>query len=295
MSHRQDGTARILRIPIRHHQIAQVYGPGMTPSCEEGLKEKPLEKPVSWVGLVLVHCWNVGEPAGPYPIDSDEPRPGQVADWVPTAHRIIDDKIGPLLQAARKAGLSIFHLAQPTYAPRYPQYLSVAADPELQPPPEPQPVAGCVRPRSFAEHFREQYGEEFPGPIWETHADTFDIAEAVRPSLSEEVVVDGWQLNGLCRRLDIDTLFYSGFMADLCLMNIPGAMREMFTRFGYTCIALRDCTTAYEFADTYEGRWMTRAAVRLMETDLGYTASGGDFIAALERSQAALMEAERSG
>jgi hypothetical protein len=176
--------------------------------------------------------------------------------------------------------LAIFHLAQPTYAPRYPQYLEVAADPGLRPPTPPDPVAGCVRPRSFEEHWRDEYGPRFPGPIWETHADSFDIAEAVRPLPDENVVVDGWQLNGLCRRKDIDTLFYVGFMADLCLMNIPGAMREMFARFGYHCIALRECTTAYEFADTYEGRWMTRAAIRVMETDLGHTASAEDFVTA---------------
>ena len=122
--------------------------------------------------------------------------------------------------------------------------------------------------------------------MWETHADKFDVAEAVRPLPDESVIVDGWQLNGLCRRMDIDTLVYAGFMADLCLMNIPGAIREMFTKFGYTCIALHDCTTAYEFADTYEGRWMTRAAIQLLETDLGHTASSENFIAAAMRANA---------
>jgi len=67
-------------------------------------------------------------------------------------------------------------------------------------------------------------------------------------------------------------------VADLCLVNIPRAMREMFGRFGYHCIALRDCTTAYEFADTYAGRRMTRAAIRLIETDLGHTATAEDFV-----------------
>ena len=146
----------------------------------------------------------------------------------------------------------------------------------VRPPNPPEPIAGCVRPRSFEEHWRDQYGEGFPGPVWETHADKFDVAEAVRPLPDESVIVDGWQLNGL----------YAGFMADLCLMNIPGAIREMFTKFGYTCIALHDCTTAYEFADTYEGRWMTQAAIRLLETDLGYTTSSEDFISAAMRANA---------
>jgi nicotinamidase-related amidase len=271
---------RNLRVLIRHYQIAQVYGPGMAASCEEGLRDKVLEKPVGQVALVLVHCWNLGEATGPYPIGADAHCPGEVADWVPTAHEIVAERIKPVLDAARKAGIAIFHLAQFTYASRYPQYLRIAGDPELRPPSPPKPIAGCVRRRSFEEHWLEQYGADFPGPVWETHADAFDIAEAVRPLPSENVVVDGWQLNGLCRRMDIDTLFYAGFMADLCLMNISGAIREMFTQFGYTCIALRDCTAAYEFADTYEGGWMTRAAIRLLETDLGYTASSDDFIVA---------------
>ena len=105
--------------------------------------------------------------------------------------------------------------------------------------------------------------------MWVTHTDAFDIARAVRPQEGEPVVTDGWQLNGLCRRRDIDTLIYVGFMADLCLVNTPGAIREMAGKFAYRCVVLRDCTTAYEFADTHEGGYMTRAAIRLVETSLG--------------------------
>ena len=269
-----------LVFPIQKYQIARLYGPGMKPSGEEGFKEQLLKKPAGQIGLVSVHCWNLGEATGPYPIGPDAHCPGKVADWVPTAHEIVAGKIKPVLEAARKAGIAIFHLAQPTYAPKYPQYLEIVADSELRPPSQPAPIAGCVRPRSFEEHWLDQYGADFPGPVWETHTDAFDIAEPVRPLPDEAVVVDGWQLNGLCRRMDIDTLIYVGFMADLCLMNVPGAIREMFTKFGYNCITLRDCTTAYEFADTHEGRWMTLAAIRMLETDLGFTATSGDFISA---------------
>ena len=272
--------SRVVRVPIRNYQIARLYGPGMEPSCEEGFKETLLEKAVGQIGLVLVHCWNLGEATGPYPIGPDAHCPGEAADWVPIAHEIVRDRIRPVLDAARQAGIAVFHLAQSTYAPKYPQYLEIATDPELRPPNLQEPVVGCVRPRSFEKHWRDQYGVDFPGPVWETHADSFDVAEAVRPLSDEHVILDGWQLNGLCRRMDIDTLFYAGFMADLCLVNVPGAIREMFAKFGYHCIVLRDCTTAYEFADTYDGRWMTFAAIRLIETDLGHSASSEDFIEA---------------
>jgi nicotinamidase-related amidase len=270
----------MLELPIRCYQIARLYGPGMPPSGSEGLHERTLEKPVRQVGLVSVHCWNLGESDGPYPIGPGARCPGEAADWVPVAHEIVRDRIKPVLDGARTAGIAVFHLAQHTYAPRYASYQEIAADPDLRPPVSSAPFEGCVRRRSVEEQWGDEYGEDFPGAVWVTHKDTFDIAEAVRPLGSEPVVVDGWQLNGLCRRLDIDTLFYVGFMADLCLVNIPGAIREMSGKFGYRCVVLRDCTTAYEFADTVEGNWMTFAAIRLVETGLGCSATSQDFIAA---------------
>ena len=271
-------TNEMLRLPIRYYQIARLYGPGMEASGKEGLQEKVLEKLQRQVGLILVHCWNLGEATGPYPIGTDTHCPGEAADWVPTAHEIIAKHIKPVLAASRRAEVAIFHLAQHAYAAKYPQYQEMVKNPELRNPNPALSIDGCVRPRSVEEQWQDEYGADFPGPVWVTHADTFDIAEAVRPLPSEYVFLDGWQLNGLCRRLDIDTLFYVGFMADLCLMNIPGAIREMATKFKYRCIVLRECTTAYEFTDTHESKWMTLAAIRLIESGLGYSASSKDFI-----------------
>ena len=42
-------TGRNLKIPIRHYQIARVYGPGMAASCEEGLKEMVLDTILSLI------------------------------------------------------------------------------------------------------------------------------------------------------------------------------------------------------------------------------------------------------
>ena len=255
----------------------------MPASGEEGLKRKVVEKPVGQVGLVLVHCWNLGEPGGPYPISQGERFPGEAADWVPEAHEVIAGRIGPVLEAARRAGIAVFHLAQFKYASRYAQYRALREDPEMHAE-GPPPVEGCVRPRSPAEQWADKYGPDFPGPVWETHAGAFDIAEVLRPRPEEAVYLSGRELNVLCRRRDIDTLFYAGFMADLCLLNIPGAIREMAGVFKYRCVVLRDATTAYEYADTHEGGWMTRAAIRHVEADLGFSAASGDFIAAAEKA-----------
>ena len=269
-----------LRLPIRFYRLGRIYGPGMPDCGPEGAQEKLLEKPVHQAGLVAVHYWNLGEATGPYPIGPDAHCPGAAADWVPTAHEIIAERIKPAMDAARKAGITVFHVAQGTYAPRYPTYTKIAEDPELQNPSQPVTFEGCVRPRTREEQWHDVLGPKFPGAVWETHADTFDIAETVRPLSGDPVVLTGWQLNGLCRRLDVDTLFYVGFMAEVCLLNSPGAIREMSGKFAYRCVVLRDCTTAYEFPDTYRDRRMTRATIRMIESGLGYSASSEDFIAA---------------
>ncbi len=253
----------------------------MPASGAEGLHEKTLDQPLGRFALVLVHCWNVGAADGPYPIPAGAAPQGEAGDWVLRAHEIIPTRIAPVLRTARAVGLPVFHLAQETYAERYASYRRLRDDAEARVPASGDPVAGCIEPRSFAEEIADVYGPDFPGPIWETHPRTFDVAAAVRPTLDEGVFVDGWQLNALCRRHQVTTLLYAGFMADLCLLHIPGALREMARRFRYRCVVLRDCTTAYEYPDTAAGQWMMRAAVRHVEAELGYSASSADLLTAL--------------
>jgi nicotinamidase-related amidase len=255
----------------------------MPPSGKEGLHTRLFQKPVGRIGLVIVHPWNLGEPDGPYSFDPNTRIPGEAGDWVPKAHHVIADKIKPVLEAAREAGVAVFHLAQNVYAPRYPQYLEIASDPELQSPEKKIEYKVCIGQRTVEEMWETEYGTNFPGPVWKTNAEKFDIAKSLRPLSDEAVFLNGWQLNGLCRRKKIDTLFYVGFMADLCLVNIPGAIREMSLKFKYRCVVLRDCTTAYEFAETVDGSWMTFAAIRLIESGMGYSAISDDFISACHK------------
>ena len=268
----------MFKIPLRNYRIARLYGPGMDPSCKEGFHEKVIEKDVNTIGLVLVHCWNVGDEDGPYPHDKNVTESGDVSDWVIRAHMIINEQIKPVLDAARSAKIKVFHLAQNVYAPKYPQYTKMVKDPDMRDPRPRTEKDGCINPRSLQTHFEDEYGPGYPGPLWETDAEKFNISTAVRPTPEEMVYLNGWQLNKLCRSAGIDTLFFAGFMADLCIVNIPGAIREMYTRFGYPCVVLRECTTAYEFHDTKATHGMTTAAIRQVETDLGYSVSAKDFI-----------------
>jgi nicotinamidase-related amidase len=254
-----------LRIPARYYQFAQLYGPGMPPSGEEGLHTTAIEVPTSEVGLVIVHPWNLGEPDGPYPFEPGTRKPGEVGDWVPRAHEIVANKIKPVLEMARKTGIRVFHLGQFVYADRYPQYVKIKDDPALQPQMpefnvfEDPSFELCVKPWTLDDVWKKQYGEQWPGPVW--------------------------QLNGLCRRNNIHTLIYVGFSADLCLVHISGAIKEMTFKFQYRCIVLRDCTTAHEYPETEDGNWMTFAAIRMIETEMGYSATAQDFIKGCEQAK----------
>jgi nicotinamidase-related amidase len=272
-------SGQLFNLPIRYYQIAQLYGPGMPPSGEEGLHMDTLNINAGKIGLVLVHTWNLGETGGPYPIyDTTTWKDGEAGAWVPEAHKLISENIYPVLKMARQSGIEVFHLAQSTYAEKYPQYQELKNDQELQNPVKRVTFEKSIDPVSYQEGWNREYGENYPGPVWKTHTKEFDIATLLKPLPDESVFVTGWQLNGLCRRENISVLIYAGFMADLCLLNIPGAIREMTNTFHYNCVVLRDCTTAYEYEETIEGKWMTFAAIRMVESEFGYSASSKDFI-----------------
>ena len=244
----------------------------------EGHRERVLEKLPEQCGLVLVHCWNLGETDGPYPIPDDQELTGTNSDWVVHARDITSRRIGPVLEAARNVHMPVFHLAAPGYAHKYPQYLKLLEDKDFRAPESRYGDRLSVRPRSLEEEWAERFGPGWPGAVWETHPDLFDIAKTVRPRADENVILDGWQLSGLCRRLDVDTLIFAGFMANICLLHVPGAMIEMAHKFRYECIALRDCTVAHEVGSTWEDRTLTRAALHYIELSLGGTTLSDSFL-----------------
>lgn len=175
-----------IRLPVRYFTIDRMYGPGMAHTGVEGYHTRDLMKPMGQTGLVLVHCWNVGEMEGPYPMDNHRVS-GCAADWVPRAQGIMEDRIKPLLDTAREAGLTVFHLAQAAYADKYPQYRELAADPAMQDPCARTEASRCVRPRNAEEIWHDEYGPGYPGPVWQTHAGTFDIARSLRPVPTEDL------------------------------------------------------------------------------------------------------------
>ncbi|MCC7355936.1 MAG: isochorismatase family protein [Anaerolineae bacterium] len=271
----------MLTFTIRHTQVRNVYGPGMgyPPDSYEGQIDTAYEVSVGEIGVVSVHGWNLGAPDGPYPFQPGKEHDGSMADWVLRAGEIMRGKIAPVLAAARAAGVKVFHMAADSYAERYPQYRAVRDDPDIRKPPAPPERRGCIKPLDFRDHWHKKFGPDWPGAVWETHPEQFDIAKVVKPVAGDYVFVYAEQLDDLCRRHGIHTLIYTGFMADVCVLNSPGGVRDMFG-LGYRCIVLRDCTTAHEFPATVADWTMNRAAIQKFEYEWGWTSDSEEFMRA---------------
>lgn len=269
--------------PALRYQVRRFYGPGMQtpPEEREGYHVDHFELDPQRIAILAMHIWNLGEPDGPYPYTHEEPD-AAMATWVPRARRITEERIAPLFEEARRTGIWICHSAPETYAVRYPQHragVDELGEELLKHPPSGRSQGGCVRPFTLRDRYAKSYGPSFPGGVWETHPDTFDIARCVRPQPEDGVIITTRQFDYLCRKRGIDTILFVGFMADYCVMGSPGGIEDMCA-LGYRCILLRDCTTAHEYADTIATGAMTKAAVRRVEYAYGWSALSADVIAA---------------
>ena len=82
-------------------------------------------------------------------------------------------------------------------------------------------------------------------PEW----DNLDIAEPVKPLDGDVLVVTTEQFDDWLRGQGIDTLLYTGFSANLCILDSPAAIKAM-AALGYRCVILGQATTADQFPET---------------------------------------------
>jgi nicotinamidase-related amidase len=275
---------RSLTVSLRYYRI-HPYGAGMEQPAKGhlGYATKEVTLAPEETALILMHLWNEGFPEGPDP-RREHPESCGYLEYLPRARPIIEERIVPLAQAAREAGLRIIHLCGGPYAEKYSQYRFTK---ELAGP-EPDRGPGSVNTSWTRERAEECYGPGF----WENHPPTTDInqpvhrdiPECAQPLPGDWMAMTGHQLNRLCRALGVWNLFYTGFLTNVCVMHSSGGMLDMISR-GYRCVILRDCTTGGEQADTIDEQFNTRAAIRYLEYTQGYSAEYGDLLAAFGRTE----------
>ncbi|HXG24554.1 MAG TPA: cysteine hydrolase family protein [Chthonomonadales bacterium] len=250
-----------ITLPVRFYRAVPSSNP-------QGYVEEPWKLDLAKTAFVELHCWNVGCPGGPpvpedYWVDMGSPQ-NHALGWC-----VITEQLVPALQAARQIGMAVVHVQPESIGNRYPH---------LQPP-IPEPAAPHGKGRGpISDHASRRasrvHGEGFME--WEGWKQ-LDIAEPVKPIAGETMIVTTDQFDVWLRGKGIDTLLYTGFCTNLCILDSPAAMRAM-AGLGYRCILLREATLAVEFPDTIESRLNTQVALRYIESWVGYTASVKDFL-----------------
>jgi nicotinamidase-related amidase len=230
------------------------------------LQERKWSVPPEQSALVLVDCW------AEHFIESHQADSG----------RIMLETLGPVVDSARKAGITIIHTPSPTYIQAYPQWVAYASDQDLgqgpaAPPPDDWPPPSFRRKEGeFAQYARVREPKVVD---WVSDPSRYRIADAVAPQPGDFVVKTGDQLHRLLKHRRLLHLFYAGFATNMCILFRDYGTRAMHQR-GYNVILLRDCTTGIEYSETVEGRWLTRAAIASIEVGVGHTTTSGSFLEA---------------
>lgn len=217
--------------------------------------------------LVMVDCWDR------HPIATHQAR----------AEAICSERIAPVAQACREAGVAVVHAPSPGQARKYPQWTKFACDADLfGAPGEP--------PAWPPEEFRNKDGAcaQFAKPAepalkaWiDAQLEGRRIIDCLEPEPDDFVIATGDQLHRLCRHEGIVHLFYCGFAANMCVPGRDYGMRA-FQRRGYNPVLLRDCTSAIEAGSTYGAMALTEASILEVEMLLGFTLTSDELIAACE-------------
>lgn len=146
-------------------------------------------------------------------------------------------RLEPLLEAARQSGMVVVHAPSDTmaYYANAPQRERILKLPRIVPPQElpisapPLPIddsgGGCDTPGD-TEH--QAWKCENPG---------------LRIAPDDYISDNGPEIYSLLRARGVETVFYTGVHANMCILNRSFAIRQM-TKWGVRCILLRDLTDA---------------------------------------------------
>lgn len=175
----------------------------------------------------------------------------------PVIRAIVRDKIRPVKQAARNAGLQVI-------------YLSDHLSPGLTEGNEWRNMSIRTCDVDVLEAWQE------PTPILE-HSKI--IAPDDGDILIKKQMYSGFfetSLDSTLRNLGVRNLVMVGFDSRICL----GTTATDALYRNYRVVVLRDCVRTFEYPDTADGEWANVIAIRTIESNVGYTATADDFTAA---------------
>ena len=207
-------------------------------------RELKMPLPVDETALVLVDLWNVHF----------------IESWIERAAQVTTECVVPVINAARKAGLTIVHAPSPSVAAQYPQL-------DRHKPPEPStpsawPPSDFRSPRrrlcSLSGTSQPTAGYRHPlGTNLLHNSPSLPQLMSKMTNLSSR---RGSSYMNSWRERRILHLLFAGFATNWCVLGRDYGIRSM-SRYGYNIILFRDATTGVEFPDTYDNLFTTEISI----------------------------------
>ncbi len=252
------------------------------PNAEEYLEfeHSEFELPPEQTALLLVDCWDNHH----------------LTESIDRMDAVVQERIGPVLDAARQSKMSVIHCPSPGVAETYREWTRYADETDLGMVDDSGEDDGIDwPPRAFRDATSywmsahgnldddNEYREYAKHP--EPRANPIDLSIHPRlefsPAHDEFVVANADQLHRLLAHQEILHLLFVGFFTNVCVRNRDYGIEAMSQR-GYNTILLRDCTTAIESHDTVDKELHKKIAIREMETLYAWSATSTDILDALD-------------
>lgn len=249
-----------------------------------GWEEEEFALDPNETGFVALHLWNVGDVNGP-PVPEyfsvDMGKPETQAESV----RIAGEYIRPAIDAARAAGMAIFHVEPRFIALKYDSVHHMLAEDELNPPRR-EPGLTEVNPGWRKERAERNHGRGYME--WEGWQQ-MRILASCEAEPGDQVILTSAQFDRICRSRGIKNLIYSGFATNMCILGSEGATRPMLA-YGYKIFLIREATLGTEIPETFQDRLITKVALIEFQKHVGDTIGFDQFMAACRAVAAARVD-----
>ena len=263
----------ILEVPTMYYQQ---YGADPSLGDDAGLtyggwKKADLPLNAEKTAIVVMHAAYVGDP-------DTAPEQFQYCEYVPRSYRIAKENFPTVLDAARAAGIKIYHV---TFGagyyeemPGYTETQAIGAEPKYS------PRDRAERDDVLNELYTFKDNNVAPGPnAWDgiiaARKKYLNFLPEAMPQGNEPICTTSNELAAVAIRDGINHLIYMGFAVDACLLTDEGGMLGM-SRHGFMCSAIKDCVTAVENRESTPSKHHTDTALWRVVYNYGLVYEGKD-------------------
>ena len=281
-----EGEKLRLTIPIQRYRLYPKSGKVADFSTRNfGPEERPFEFSPDDTAIISIDTWYVGHD-GPLSF-AEHTYMGNGSEVVARIKDICDNRIAPLLAAARQVGIQVIH-SEPSFIANRPEYRRFHIYPRME---VSKPEDDDWPPATFRKQLQDEISRWSWGKgvnQWPAVTRRMDFPPSLKPVQGDIVITQDHatvaKLQRLFKERKITNLLYVGFLTNCCIMLKPGGTIDMAERKGYRVIVFRDCCQSSETEDTVSDFSFQRTFIKNFEICNSFTANSRDFIRAARRT-----------